>query len=394
MRVGFGIDRRARSTKAKGGLRALLGRAPDPRELGERLSRLAARVLGGKVTDATAKRVTLALHPDAAPVRIAVLADGELEVRGETASIGPGYHAYVIDALGPLLDELDFAWVEPPGDELAAAQASHAAWLADQLRVGATRVGMPAELAFVVDAAVLTPMGPRDEAWRAAVLADPLRGADAFAWWERGPGRLARSRALLALAFEVPWREPIDDAEQQLMERVDRDLEAARAADPALELPWAEWAELAANLGDDARAAELRTRAGGRAAVFGYRRSPLLVELDAWTLELPGAFVGRWEDDGRYWATDGERMIELQTITTDGRLDTPQLLDLAPPQHPIIATLDDDRRRGRAEAYAEGDVHIVHGLVAAAPAVAILTCKGARTDEPWALATWRSLRPR
>lgn len=391
--MGFGIDRRARSTKAKGGLRALLGRAPDPRELGERLSRLAPRVLGAKVTDATAKRVTLELHPDASPVRISVVAGGELEVRGETAAIGPGYHAHVIDTLAPLLAELDLAWVDPPNDELAAAQAAHVAWLADQLRGGATRVGMPAELAFVVDAAVLTPMGPRDEAWRAAVLADPVRGADAFAWWDRGPGRLARSRALLAIAFEVPWREPIDEAEQTLMERTDRDLEAARAADPALELPWAEWAELAANLGDDERAAELHTRAAGRAATLGYRRHPMLVELDAWTLELPGAFIGRWEDD-LYWATDGERVVELQTISTDGSLDTPQLLELAPPQHPIVATLEDDRRRGRAEAYDEGDVHVIHGLVAAAPEVAILTCKGARTDQAWALATWRSLRPR
>jgi hypothetical protein len=34
----------------------------------------------------------------------------------------------------------------------------------------------------------------------------------------------------------------------------------------------------------------------------------------------------------------------------------------------------------------------VHGLVAQAPHVAILTCKGKRSDEAWALATWRSLR--
>jgi hypothetical protein len=391
--VGFGLDRRARSTKAKGGLRALFGRAPDARELGDRLGRLAGRVLGGAVTDSSAKRVTLRLHRDAAPVRIAVLADGDLEVRGETASIGPGYYAYVIDKLAPLLAELDYAWVDAPADELAHAQEAHVAWLAGELRAGATRIGMPADLAFLVDAAVLTPMGPRDAAWRDAVLAEPRRGADAFAWWDRGPGRLARSRAALALSFEVPWREPVDEDELALMERADRDLDAARAADPALELPWAEWAELAANLGDDARAGELRARAAGHASVLGYRRYPMLVELGAWQLELAGAFVGSWEDD-RYWATDGARMIELHAITTDGTHATPALLDLAPPRHPIIATFADEHRAGRAEAYDQGDLHIVHGLVAAAPEVAILTCKGARADEEWALATWRSLRPR
>jgi hypothetical protein len=387
--VGFGIKRRARSTKRKG----LFSRAPDAREVGERLSRIAGRALGPAVTDASAKRVTAELHPDAAPVRISVLPDGELEVRGETASIGPGYYVHVIAKLAPLLAELDFAWVDPPADELAHAQASHVAWLADQLRAGATRICMPSELTFLVDAAVLTPMGPRDAAWRDAVLAEPTRGADAFAWWDVGPGRRALSRALLAMAFELPWREPIDDAEAKLMERADRDLEAARAADPALVLPWAEWAELAANLGDDERAAELRALAADKPATFGYRRHPMLVELGAWTLELPGSFVGAWEDE-RYWATDGARMLELDVITTDGSKNTEQLLDLAPPKHPVIATLADERRRGRVEAYADGPLHIVHGLVTSSPEVAILTCKGEPADEPWALATWRSLRPR
>jgi len=76
--VGFGIARRARSRKAKGGLRALLGRAPDAREIGDRLMRIARRMLGEAVVDATAKRVTLQLHPAAGPVRIVVLPDGSV----------------------------------------------------------------------------------------------------------------------------------------------------------------------------------------------------------------------------------------------------------------------------------------------------------------------------
>ena len=85
---------------------------------------------------------------------------------------------------------------------------------------------------------------------------------------------------------------------------------------------------------------------------------------------------------------------DLQPRLAQARIRVASHSDLAPAQHPIIATLDEGRRRGRAEAYDEGEVHVVHGLVAAAPEVAILTCKGALTDEPWALATWRGLRPR
>lgn len=46
--------------------------------------------------------------------------------------------------------------------------------------------------------------------------------------------------------------------------------------------------------------------------------------------------------------------------------------------------------RGRAEAFEDEGVPVVIGLMACAPHVGILTCKGG--DQDWALATWRSLR--
>jgi len=192
--VGFGIDRRARSRKAKGGLRALIGRAPDAREVGDRLVRIAKRMLKGKVTDASAKRITVAFHPAASPVRIAVLPDGDLEVRGETSSLGPGYHADVLDQLAPVLDELDYVW---DGDE-PEPRAAMTAWFAAELARGATRIGMPADRTFVVDAVVQTALGPRDRAWCDAVIADPMRASDAFLWWGDGAGERERSRALFA----------------------------------------------------------------------------------------------------------------------------------------------------------------------------------------------------
>nr|MBA3463910.1 hypothetical protein [Deltaproteobacteria bacterium] len=250
----------------------------------------------------------------------------------------------------------------------------------------------PPELSFKIDAAVLTSMGPRDAAWRDAVIADPVRGADAFAWWDDEPGQLERSRALLAMWLEVPWREPLDAEERALMTRVDKDLKAARRANKALELPWAEWAELREHLGDEDRAEELRERAGGKPATIGYRRHPIEIELDAgWKLELPGSFLGSWEED-RYWATDGDRMIEVTCILTNGEHSSAHLLSIAPEKHPVIERLEDATRCGRAEAYDEGDVHVVHGLMAETPGVAIVTCKSTREHRAWALATWRSLR--
>lgn len=352
--MGFGIDLRARSRKAKG----LFRRAPDPREIAERLGRLLPRAFKGW----DRKTSQIVAHPAAPPVDLAL--DGaELVVRGETWQVGPGYHADVLARFAPLLEELDLVWDAPA---LPQIQDAMCAWFADELRGGRTRfIERPFVIDGGVDAAVLTPLGPRDAAWRAAVLADPRHAADAFAWWDEGPGRAARSRALLALWNEVPPREPLDDAERALLERVEEDLAAARKA--GVEVP---------------------------AEDIGYRRYDLDVDLSGgWTVRLAGGFVGKWEDDGaRYWATDGERAIEFQSMTADDAGDSDALLGVAPEVHPVIERFAEGSRRGRAEAYTDGDVRIVIGLVADAPHVGILTCKGEPRDDAWALATWKSLR--
>jgi hypothetical protein len=387
--VGFGIDRRARTRKGRG----LFRRAPEPREVADRLGRLVRRMAKGAVVRTGWRKdrfvVELGFHPAAPAIVLSVEANGELAVRGETGTIGPGYHADVIARLEPMLEELDYVWSEPE-DDIPQAMCR---WLADELRSpGQVKLGEIREL--VLDAPVLTMLGPRDAVWRDAVLADPSRASDAFAWWQNGPGQAARSRALLAMWHEVPWREPLDKAERDLMTRVDEDLRGALKADPALDLPWAEWAELLDHLGsgDD----EIRERAGEREPVIGYRRHDLIVELSGgWSMRLGGSFVGAWEDEGaRYWSTDGDRVVELTTLTANDESDSQRLLDVAPERHPVIDRFSEGSHRGRAEAYDDDGVHIVHGLMSCAPHVAIITCKGAASDEAWALATWRSLRQR
>jgi hypothetical protein len=388
--AGFAFERRARPRRVRRGLRGLFGGAPGAahaREAGERLARLVPRAWKDARIERVPGGIAADLHRFAPPLRVAIGADGELGVRGEAAGVGPGYVDDALARLAPILDELDYVWDGEPDP-----RAEIAAWLAGALRGGATRIGMPAGRRFLVDAAVQTAMGPRDAAWRDAVLADPAAGRDAFAWWQRGAGHAERARAVLAMWHDVPWREPIDSTELAVMQRVDGDLAAARAADRALALPYAEWADLVEQLGDAARAAELRALATGPAEI-GYRRFDMELALDGgWSITLPGAFVGAWEDDGaRYWATDGARVIELTCLETTEQ-DSRALLAVAPERHPVIARLADGDRHGRAEVYDEDDVHIVHGLVAIAPRVAILTCKGRARDQPWALATWRSLR--
>ncbi len=390
--MGFGIDRRARSKKGKG----LFRRAPAWQDVVPRLGLLLLRMKRAssrqlKQDDRFLAEVTF--HPRAQPVRLTVIGpEAELHVKGQTSSLGPGYHAEVLAKLAPVLDELDYAWTEPAVEQPGTAMCT---WLASELGGDdQVRVGLSDRKSFVSSASVLTPIGPRDATWRAAVLADPMKGADAFPWWHTGPGQRARADALLAMWQDVPWRETLDEVEIAMMEKVDGDLSSARAAG-LLDLPYADWAELLGYLGrDDEAAAEIEELAGDQPATIGYRRLDHEVALSGgWIVNLPGSFAGRWEEDhSRYVATDGARAIEFTSLTADGETDSAKLLQVAEPVHPVLDRFTEGPRCGRAEVSDEDYTHIVHGLVAQAPHVAILTLKGDKTDEAWALKTWRSLR--
>ncbi len=387
--MGFVIDVHARSRKGKG----LFRKAPDPKEVGDRVGRLARRMLKDGVVRAGSKQdryiVELKLHPAAAIVTLAVEPDGQISLRGDVSGLGPGYYAHLIERITPILDELDYVWTEP--FTLAGAQTAMCAWLAEQLRgASQVRIGVPETRLFKVDAPVLTALGPRDAAWKAAVLADPAKAADAFVWWDTGPGREPLARALLSLALEVPWREPIDKEEREQMMEVDEDLRAARKADPALALPWPEWKELLLHLGIEDE--DVNEKVGDRQPAIGYRRHDLEIELaGGWRVVIPGSFVGHWEEEtARYWATDGDRMIEFSSFTANVDHDSSQLLAVAPEKYEVVERVVDGNRQGRAEAFVDNETPVVIGLMADAPNVGILTCKGGSRD--WALSTWRSLQ--
>jgi hypothetical protein len=388
--VGFRIDLVAKSRKGRG----LFRKGPDPREVGDRLARLARRMLRDAVSRAGTKGdryiVELACHPAAPPATLVVEPSAEIHLRADVAAVGPGYQLHLVELLDPILDELDYAWTETC--DLAAARAALCLHVLGEVReaAGQVRIGMPDARRFRLDAPVLTPLGPRDEEWRVRLLADAAHAADTFAWWDVGPGRKELSRALLAMSLEVPWREPLDADERELMTKVDEDLRAARKADPALALPWPEWKELLLHLGIDDE--EVTAQAGDRKPTLGYRRHELEIDLSGgWRIVIPGALVGRWDDDGaKYWATDGDRAIEFSSLTAPDEQDSAKLLAVAPERHPVLERIADGARCGRAEAFEEAGVPIVIGLMTKAPHVGILTVKGGTQE--WALATWRSLQ--
>ncbi|HUS26978.1 MAG TPA: hypothetical protein VMZ53_00660 [Kofleriaceae bacterium] len=386
--MGFPFAYRAKSRKGRG----LFRKAPDPREIGDRFGRLLKRMQGSAVLRAAWKGerylAELEISPLVPAISLVVGDDAELTITGD-ATFGPAVIADVAARMAPIFEELDFVWVDE-APSIETAQAMVCAKLRETLQKsdGRVRIGVPARK-FLIDAPVLTALGPRDAAWRDGVSAEPSRARDAFPYWEPGPGRAALARALVAMWLEIPWREPLDREERDLFKQVDEDLRAARKA--KLDVPWRAWQELLRHMGVEDEDVDEKAKDATDPPI-GYRRHDLEAELSGgWSVRMSGAMIGHWEDDGaRYWATDGDRVLEFTSLTAEEERDTDKLLAVAPEAHPVIARFAEGEQRGRAEAFEDDGVAVVVGLMARAPHVGILTCKGGERD--WALATWRSLQ--
>lgn len=392
-------------SKAGRGARALFSRVPKAEAVRERIGWLLRRKLGGKVAN-VGGGFSLELHP-AASVRLGVPGDGVLELTCDVTSAGPGLASYALTVVEQLFDEIDFVW---PTDaaaagasprEPAALQQGFGEWVQAQVRAarsgGARQLGMPASPAYEVAAAVLTPLGPRDEPWCEAVLADPEAARDGWPLWQpAGEAELARARALWALWMEVPWREPVTDEDQALLVRVHRELAAAHKRDAKLELPWAEWAQLLdhADL-DDELAAEISARSQGQKPTAGYHRYAARVELaHGWSLRVPPRCVWTSGEDGEsLQAMDGERSLRCTCAESPGDVAT-SILAKIPMRADVVERFEGDGQVGRAEVRQDEDhyVSVMSGIMTTDDHAAVLTVLTLPGDTEWGLEVWRSLR--
>lgn len=285
------------------------------------------------------RQLLMRLHPAAEDIEF-TLEGGVVLASAKTSTVGPGYHAFVCDVLRELEDHLRLEWTAEgdEGDETGyfesddrdALEAEMLSWLqglcnllAERIAEGATGflISLPTDNVFDFDEAIATPMGPRDLAWIEAVRKDPRKGIDVFPWWEPGMGaEYARGRALTRMWTEVRWREPVNEAEQDLLEDIDADL--SEASDSSLDLPWAEWAEIARLLEQDDPTSG---RAEGLRPTIGYRRRPVRTSLPGgWTIRIPGEMSTEVDEQGTFSAYTPGRTIWMSSFRI-GNPETPTL---------------------------------------------------------------------
>lgn len=407
--------------------RGLIPRTPA----GERLLADAAVWLTGEYADAvrSTRQRTLAsgdaelaidLHPAAPPLIITATDSGRVAVTGETAVAGPGYHRFVGRVLERLATEVGIEWTDGDGAltfaDRPTSEQAYLAWLGPQLaraRVSARRgargihLGMPPGTRVTSEAALATVLGPRDEAWLDAAIADPRVALDITPWWtDATDGQYLRNRALVLMWLEVRWRAPAVDGEADLQDEVHRLLSRAFPMDPAQTYPWHGWAQLAAFRGiNDQMAKQAAGRAGRETEPtppIGYRRDPVRITQEGWSLEIPGTYAERRTPD-EWWAGGAGRAITLAATRTGLADGSPMPAQAFVAQFgaelgPDALNHHDGEVFGRArlttDATSGVEIGVLEGYSAIRGSGAAVKIE---FDDPadwqWALETWRALRP-
>ncbi len=374
--------------------------------------------------DGGAASLFVDVHPAAFPLRLHATVDGAVDAMAVTSAVGPGYHTYLARLVQRLGTAMDIAWTNPDGgagttettrfvagSDRLSIEREMLLWLQATLKRirearGRGEAGLHLSLSmrtqFTFDGAVATPLGARDDTWLAAALERPEVAIDVWPWWSDAvDARSLLGRALCLMWTEIRWRPPAP-GEQAAMDEVLELLRRAYVLDPSLDYPWPEWAELMGYRGyENTLAATVRGRAVGvDRPPFGYRRRPVTIRHEGWSLTVPGSFTERWTSD-EWWGGESKRSITLAATATaadSGPMPPDAFLarvaaDLG--DHTI--THREGNVMGRARITTDASSGVEVGIVEGYSAVvgsgaAIRIVFDDPSDWEWAIDMWRSLR--
>ena len=372
--------------------------------------------------------LTVALHPAAPELVMSANETGRVALTAETEALGPGYHRFIGRLVERLGADLSITWDrgEPdPGAILdglgttfadrTATERAYLGWLGQTLvkaRAGRAahgtqlQIGIPGSTRYTFDGAIATVLGPRDDRWLDAAVADTRVATDITPWWaDATDGQALLNRALALMWLDVRWRPPAIKEERELLDEVHRTLTRAYPTDPTLAYPWRAWAELIEMRGiDDPMSRQVLVRAdreGGDATPIGYRRAPVTIRHEGWALEIPGSYAERRTPE-EWWGGGLGRNITLaavQTATDGGAMGAQAFVDhvggdLGPEAIDHRAGGVIGRARLSSDTSSGLEVGVLDGysaVVGSGAAIRIVF------DDPgdwqWALDMWRSLAP-
>jgi hypothetical protein len=364
------------------------------------------------------------VHPASFPMRLHATDEGAVDAMAVTSAVGPGYHTYVAQLVRQIGTAMDIDWATPDegaattamtrfvaGSDRATVEREMLLWLQATLsdirarrargEVG-IQLSLPGNTRFTFGGAVATPLGPRDDAWLASALEHPNVAIDVWPWWSDAvDARSLLGRALSLMWTEIRWRPP-GPGEHAVMDETLELLRRAHTLDPSLGYPWPEWAEL---LGYRGHTYALATTVRERAVPvdrppIGYRRRPVTIRFEGWSLTVPGSF-GERRTSEEWWGGESGRRITLAGTPTeaDGKPMSPESFLSS-----VAGDLGDDalahregevmgKARLTTDSSSGVEIGVVEGYSAVAGSGAAIRIEFEDpSDWEWALDMWRSLR--
>ncbi len=356
----------------------------------------------------------VALHPATPDLFMAATDSGAVRVWGETVQGGPGYHRFVGRVLERLGTELSLDWDEASAGlafaERPEVEQAYLSWLgptlvqvhnARQRSSAGVQIGTPPGTRYTFEGAAATALGPRDDAWVEAGIADPRRALEITPWWsDATDGRYLLNRALALMWLQVRWRKPAVEGETEMLEDVHRLLSKAYPIEPNLPYPWHAWAEILSFSGvvdGMSRQVNSRTRVEAPEALIGYRRDPVSITHEGWVIEVPGEFAERRTDE-EWWGGGAGRSLTLAATDTGSMAAHAFLAQVAGDLGQEALTHQAGPVVGRARIITDESSGVSVGVLDGYSAVngsgaAIRITFDDPNDWQWALDLWRSLSP-
>lgn len=283
------------------------------------------------------------LHPCEETVSFEYV-NGNLICSAKTNSVGPGYHAYLVELIEKIGTELQIPWIWnlEEGEEYYLDETDYYShrdfkqlqfemlkWL-KALATSFTEEGENEQCMFTMplgyprikrDYFGVSPMGiwTRESFKKIAESeVDELEwaGHNFFIWWnKKDDDQFYKKTGIALLNVECPWHYPADDKEKKLLSNIDNCFELAKQLNPQIDLPFIDWATVRNFLNEeDADIPETD---------FGYKKHLMAFDLPGkWMIDLPGNLYYTVDENTEVYY-DHERNVRSICYTrNDGKTDS------------------------------------------------------------------------